>query len=182
MKFGAILIDPPWGYDTYSKKGQVPARGKQPYATMTLDQIAELPIADLLDKNGCVFLWESNSLPCAAEFLCRKWGLRYVVGNIFIWRKLTKDGSRTRIGMGKWTRYESESVALFTRGKPKRLSCGVRQIIDAPRREHSRKPDEIYDRIEALVGGPYLEMFARQRRKGWSALGDEIEKFAEVTI
>jgi len=99
---------------------------------------------------------------------------------VLVWRKLTNDLTRTRMGMGKWTRKETEFALLFTRGKPSRLSGGVREIIDAPRREHSRKPDEQYDRIEALVGGPYLEMFARQRRGGWDSWGNEVDKFDPI--
>lgn len=169
-RYGAILLDPPWGFDTYAKPGQVPARGEQPYPTMQLWQIAALPVPDLLTSDGAVFLWESDSLPRAAALLCDAWGLRYVTGNVFIWRKPS-------IGMGYWSRKECETVALLTRGKPSRLSASVRQVIDAPRREHSRKPDEIYGRIEALVAGPYLEMFARQTWPGWDAWGNEVGKF-----
>ncbi len=81
------------------------------------------------------------------------------------------------MGMGYWTRQEAEICHLFKRGKPKRLSRGVRSVIRAPRREHSRKPDEQYDRIEALVEGPYLEMFSRQNRSGWTSWGNQTEMF-----
>lgn len=117
-----------------------------------------------------LFLWQSDSLPFMTEILAKLWGFRVVTDNVFIWRKPS-------IGMGYWSRKEGESVALLVKGTPGRKSKGVRQIIDAPRREHSRKPDEIYERIEALVAGPYLEMFARQSRQGWDSWGDETTKF-----
>jgi N6-adenosine-specific RNA methylase IME4 len=82
--------------------------------------------------------------------------------------------------MGYWTRANSEVCLLATRGKPKRLNADVRQGIIEPRREHSRKPDCVYERIERLVAGPYVELFARTTRKGWSSWGNQVGKFAEV--
>src|SRR4029077_4776914 len=84
----------------------------------------------------------------------------------------------TEMRLGYWTRSNSEGCLLATRGKPKRQNADVRQAIIAPRREHSRKPDGIHERIERLVAGPYLELFARQRRPGWDAWGNEVDKFA----
>jgi len=171
--YGAILIDPPWPFDTYTKKGVVPARGEQPYETMRMHEIAGLPIPDLAGKDCAIFLWQSDSLPAAAGLLAAIWGFRIVTDNVFIWRKES-------IGMGYWSRKEAETAALLVRGRPARRGKDVRQVIDAPRREHSRKPDEIYRRIERLVGGPYLEMFARQRAPGWDAWGDEIGRFGNA--
>lgn len=170
MKYGAILIDPPWGLNTYSKKGVVPARGEQPYKTMKLADMAKLPVPDLAAKDCALFMWQSDSLPYAALTLAEAWGFRIVTDNVFVWRKPS-------IGMGYWSRKECETVCLMTKGHPRRLSKGVRQVIDAPRREHSRKPDEQYERIQKLVAGPYLEMFARQQWPGWDSLGDEKNKF-----
>ena len=82
--------------------------------------------------------------------------------------------------LGYWTRANSEVCLLATRGKPKRVNADVRQAIIAPSREHSRKPDGIHERIERLVAGPYLELFARQQRPGWTAWGNETEKFTNV--
>ena len=114
-------------------------------------------------------MWMSGfALPDALR-LAKTWGFEFKT-IAFIWDKNT-------MGMGYWTRKQAEVCLLFTKGKPRRLSKGVRQIIRAPRREHSRKPDEIYGRIMSLVNGPYLEMFARQQWPGWDALGDETNKF-----
>lgn len=170
IKYGAILMDPPWSFKTYSGDETMPHRGDEPYPVMPFYKIAGLPVPDLLAKNGAVFLWESDSLPLATTTLAEVWGLRVATRNVVVWRKPS-------IGMGYWSRKECETVSILVRGHPPRLSGGVRQVIDAPRREHSRKPDEIYERIEALVGGPYLEMFARQRRPGWDAWGNEVDKF-----
>lgn len=170
-RYGAILVDPPWAFDTYSRRGVVPARGEQPYPTMTLQQMAALPVRDIAAKDCAVFLWQSDSLPHAAAFLAQAWGFKIKTDNVFIWRKPS-------IGLGYWSRKECETVCLMTCGRPRRRSGGVRQVIDAPRREHSRKPDEIYSRIEALVGGPYMEMFARQQWLGWSSWGNEVTKYA----
>ena len=101
--------------------------------------------------------------------LIAAWGFVYKTV-AFIWVKPS-------IGMGYWSRKQAELCLLATKGRPKRLSGGVRQVIEAPRREHSRKPDDIYERIEQLVGGPYLEMFARQFWPGWDAWGAEVDKF-----
>ncbi len=169
-RYGAILIDPPWRFDGYTRKGIVPARGAQPYPTMALDAIAALPVRTLCADNCAVFLWQSDSLPHATAFLADAWGLRVVTDNVFVWIKPS-------IGLGYWSRKRAETVALMVRGRPRRRSGGVDQVIAAPRREHSRKPDEIYRRVEALVGGPYLEMFARQRWSGWASWGNETGKF-----
>jgi N6-adenosine-specific RNA methylase IME4 len=124
----------------------------------------------MLAKNAAVFMWQSDSLPHATGLLAGIWGLRIVTNPVFIWKKPS-------IGMGYWGRKRAETVVMMVKGRPKRLSGGVDQVIEAPRREHSRKPDEIYARVEALVGGPYLEMFARQQYPGWDTWGNETAKF-----
>jgi N6-adenosine-specific RNA methylase IME4 len=122
-------------------------------------------------------MWAIDSHLDQAIALGKFWGFEYkTIG--FIWEKTLKDDPETlRMGLGKWTRKEAEVCLLFTRGKPKRLSGGVRQVIRAPRREHSRKPDEQYDRIEQLVSGPYLEIFSRTDRPGWASWGNQTGKF-----
>lgn len=167
--FGAVLADPPWGFTTYSKKNLAPARGVQPYDVMSLTDIKALPVADVAAKDCLLFMWTVSHLQAAAIDVARAWGFQ-PVSVAFVWDK-------GRMGMGYWTRQEVEICHLFKRGKPRRLSRGVRSLIRAPRREHSRKPDEQYERIEALVSGPYLELFARQARPGWTAWGNEVGKF-----
>ena len=183
MKYKAILIDPPWPQDNYVDKGVVPARGQQPYKTMTLAEIAGLPMQEYMEKDCAVFLWVMDNMPDAAHHLAWAWGrpskpLRVVRTNQFVWVKTClSDPDKPRIGLGRWTRGSAESVTVLAQGRPPLGKVPDQVIIDAPRREHSRKPDEIYERIERLVGGPFLELFARQRRPGWDQTGDEVDKF-----
>lgn len=167
--FGCVLADPPWSFRTYGKKNVAPARGAQPYDVMSLQDIAALPVADVAAKDCLLFMWTVSHLQGAAFDVAAAWGFK-PVSLAFVWDK-------GRMGMGYWTRQETEVCHLFKRGKPRRLSKGVRSLIRAPRREHSRKPDEQYERIERLVAGPYLELFARQARPGWSVWGNETNRF-----
>ena len=104
------------------------------------------------------------------------WGFEYKTC-AFNWFKQTKNGEGLTTGMGYWTRANSEVCLLATRGSPKRLNADVHQVIAAPRMEHSRKPDEVLQRIERLVGGPYIELFARRARPGWDAWGNQVQSY-----
>ncbi|NZD50519.1 MT-A70 family methyltransferase [Rhizobium leguminosarum] len=168
-QYGAILADPPWSFRTYGKQDIAPARGAQPYDVMSLTDIKALPIDTVAAPNCLLFMWTVSHLQQPAFEVAAAWGFR-PVSVAFVWDK-------GRMGMGYWTRQEVEICHLFKRGSPRRLSKGVRQLIRAPRREHSRKPDGQYGRIESLVGGPYLELFARQAWAGWSAWGNQTNKF-----
>lgn len=180
--FRCILADPPWGFLTRTRGHQTPHRTKgDHYVTMPLEDLLRLPVAALAAKDCALIMWVVDShFPQALE-LGARWGFEFKTGKILTWLKTTDDGERTRMGMGYWTRKESETAFLFTRGSPRRLSGGVREVIQAPRREHSRKPDEQYERIEALVPGPRLELFARQARSGWTAWGNEVGRFEDTT-
>lgn len=167
--FGAILADPPWSFRTYANDNLAPARGRQPYNVMSLDNIKALPVQQAAAKDCLLFMWTVSHLQAAAFDVAAAWGFQ-PVSIAFVWDK-------GRMGMGYWTRQEVEICHLFKRGKPRRLSKGVRSLIRAPRREHSRKPDEQYGRIEALVDGPYLELFARQAWPGWAVWGDQTDRF-----
>jgi N6-adenosine-specific RNA methylase IME4 len=114
------------------------------------------------------------------------WGFKYKTCG-FVWVKangqqinMFDDDIPVQIGTGYWTRSNSEVCLLATKGQPKRLNADVRQGIIAPRRQHSRKPNGIHERIERLVAGPYLELFARQERQGWTTWGNETQKFGSV--
>jgi N6-adenosine-specific RNA methylase IME4 len=175
--FGVILADPPWAFKSWSGKHVTPHRtANDHYVTRPRSALSQLPVCQSAARDCVLFMWTVDSHIDEAIELGKAWGFKFKT-RAFTWRKLTKDGSRARISMGYWTRKQSEICLLFTRGTPKRLSKGVREIIDAPIREHSRKPDEQYARIEALVAGPYLELFARQTRPGWESWGDQVGKF-----
>jgi N6-adenosine-specific RNA methylase IME4 len=174
MKFGAIYGDPPWSFEVYSGKGKQRSAERH-YDTMTLDAIKALPIAALAADDCALFMWAVlPDLPGALAVL-EAWGFIYKTV-AFTWVKQNKSGEGLFSGMGYWTRSNSEICILATRGAPKRLATDVHQIIMAPVGEHSRKPGEARSRIEQLVGGPYLELFARGKaRPGWDTWGNEAE-------
>lgn len=176
MRYGAILADPAWSFKTYSQKGEGRSAQRH-YDCMSLADMKQLEIPAAEDS--VLFMWVTDPMLERGFELMRAWGFEYKTV-AFTWTKRNRDGSPF-VGMGYYTRSNPEMCLLGTRGRPKRKDMGVRQWIDAMRREHSRKPDEIYERIERLVDGPYLEMFARQRRPGWSQWGNEADKF-EVAV
>lgn len=172
--FGAIMADPPWKFRTYDGKKTVASRtAADPYPTMTVEELCALPVADLAAKDCALFMWAVDAHLEHALQIGRAWGFTYKT-IAFIWDK-------GRMGMGFWSRKEAEVCLLFTRGHPKRLDAGVRQMIREPRREHSRKPWQAQHRVERLVAGPYIEMFSRESRIGWSNWGLETGKFDPLT-
>lgn len=177
MKYEIILADPPWQFKTYAGAGTPHRTEKDHYETMKYNSLAEIPVSDWAAKDCALFMWVIDSHLPEALKLIEAWGFTYKT-IAFSWLKITKDGL-PHMGMGYWTRKEQEICLLATRGKPKRGSRGVRQTIMAPKREHSRKPDAQYRRIEALMAsdGPKLEMFARQAFPGWDTWGNETEKY-----
>jgi N6-adenosine-specific RNA methylase IME4 len=180
--YRVIYADPPWTFATYSRKG----KGRSPeahYDCMTLADIKALPVADWAADDCVLLLWTTDPLLEKAFEVIRAWGFTYkTVG--FYWAKLNKGSGRAALdersfftGLGFWTRANPEPCLLATRGYPKRRSADVRKLVVSPRREHSRKPDEVYERISALCDGPYLEMFARTSRPGWDTFGSEAGLF-----
>lgn len=171
--FGCILADPPWAFRTFSGTG-VPTQGADPYATMDHAALKALPVGEISAPDCALFMWIVDAHLAEAMALGAAWGFTFKT-SAFIWVK-SKPGGYPHVGMGYWTRKQAEICLLFTKGAPKRISKGVEQIIHCPRGAHSAKPDITYERIEALVGGPYLELFARSARPGWSAFGNEVGK------
>jgi N6-adenosine-specific RNA methylase IME4 len=143
---------------------------------MKLDDLKAIPVADYAARNCALFLWCPDAHLAQGMDLIGAWQFKFrTVG--FNWIKTTSHG-KLPLGCGWWTRAGSELCLLATRGQPRPLAYDVRRVVLSERREHSRKPDEIYDSIRRLVGGPYLELFARERRAGWSyALSPELDKF-----
>lgn len=190
--FGAILADPPWRFEVWSGETAVKRRDSSGtnvsnavhYQTMTMREIARLPVEELAAENCVLFMWAVWPTIDEALKIIDAWGFEYKTC-AFSWMKgdpykLFADEQTPSMGMGYWTRANTEPCLLAVRGKPKRLDAGVRQGIISPRREHSRKPDEIHGRVERLVAGPYLEMFARAPRDGWTVWGNQTEKFTEA--
>jgi len=182
-KYGAILVDPPWRFETWGSQDNASTYVERHYKTLTSLEIKNLPVSDLAADDCVLFLWITWPTLLQAIDLISSWKFQYKTCG-FAWFKgdslpLFPEDMRGQMGCGYWTRSNSEVCLLATRGKPKRLDAGVRQAILEPRREHSRKPDCVHERIERLVAGPYLELFARAQRPGWVAWGNETEKFAE---
>lgn len=182
--YGAILCDPPWNFKTYSGESAVPTLAADPYSTMTLDEMKALPVGDVAAADCLLVMWIVSSHLVEAIELAAAWGFTYrSIGPV--WAKerspdqaeIFDDGPICDLGMGYWFRQQCEIALVFGRGSPKRLSRSVRQYVGEPRREHSRKPDCVHERIERLVAGPRLELFARQQRPGWTAFGNQTEKF-----
>lgn len=178
--YAAILADPPWRFETWSEKGT----GRAPsYTVMGIDDIYAMPVQSLAALDCVLFLWVTWPMLDQGMLTMLEWGFKYKTC-AFAWIKadtsqieMFRDDADADMLLGYWTRSNSEVCLLGTRGKPKRLNADVRQGIIEPRRQHSRKPDCVHERIERLVAGPYLELFARQRVPNWDAWGNETEKF-----
>jgi N6-adenosine-specific RNA methylase IME4 len=172
---GAIMADPGIAFRAYSAKGE----GRSPqrhYHCSPIDELMQLPVAEITAADCFLFLWVPLRSVDLVKPLMRGWGFAFS-GSAFTWAKQNKNGVGWFMGNGYGTRHNAEICWLGRRGKPQRKSKGVRELIVAPIREHSRKPDEVYQRIEALCAGPYVELFARQQWPGWICVGDEVEKF-----
>ncbi len=181
--FKAILADPPWAFEVWSGKGKARAADNH-YATAGIDALKLIPVSVLASDDCALFIWTCWPVLQDCFSLIDAWGFKFKTC-AFSWMKadpyrLFSDDKTPFVGMGYWTRANTEPCLLATRGKPKRINADVRQGIIAPRREHSRKPDCIHERIERLVAGPYLELFARQStRPGWTFWGNQTSKFNE---
>lgn len=175
-KYGAILADPPWSYSCWNAPHHH-GTAESHYSTMPPDEIASLAVQAVARADSALFLWAT--WPCLPDAMAviEAWGFEYKTA-AFVWMKQYSEGGRLCMGLGHTTRGNSEPVLLGKRGSPQRKDAGISQVIVAPRREHSRKPDVLYELIEALVDGPYLELFARQERPGWDSFGNEVGKFA----
>ncbi len=171
------MVDAPWKYVMYSKKGEARSPSRH-YHCMGLDEIEALPVGDLFAKDAVLLMWVPDGFLPHGIRIAEGWGFTYkTVG--FYWVKLTATG-KEHMGPGYWTRANPEQCLLLTRGRPARLSRAVRRLITSPVREHSRKPDEAFDRARQLVAGPYVELFSRAYRPGWSTWGNEVNKFASA--
>lgn len=180
--FGVVYADPPWAFKTWSPKGSGRS-AEQHYGTMSIDDIAALPVSELTSENCVLFLWATWPTIRDAFKVIDGWGFTYKTC-AFDWMKadvstidLFPDPKSADMKLGHWTRSNSEPCLLATKGKPTRLDAGARMGIIERAREHSRKPDCVHGRIERLVSGPYLELFARQERPGWTAWGNQTTKF-----
>ena len=170
-----ILADPPWLFANYSEKGEE----KNPvahYDCMPLEDIQALPVAELANPNGCaLIMWAYTPMLPEAIDTMRCWGFEFKSAGV--WAKQSKTGKKWAFGTGCGYRGAMEIFLLGTIGEPHRQSRSVRNLIVAPVREHSRKPDQMRADIEQLFPGPYVELFARETAPGWSSWGNQVNKF-----
>ena len=177
--FAAIVADPPWAFANYSAKGEK-KNPKRHYACMPTDDIRALPVAALSAKDAGLFLWATMPMLPDAMRVIDAWGFTY--RSAAPWAKQSSTGKSWAFGPGYWFRAASEILLFATKGSPPRPKTrearSIRNLIVAPVREHSRKPDFAHRAAETWFGdGPYLELFARQSRPGWTAWGNETNKF-----
>lgn len=173
-RFGTILADPPWQFQNRTGKMAPEHKRLSRYGTMTIQEIAELPIPMFAADRSHLYLWVPNALLEDGLNVMRAWGFHYK-SNI-VWHKIRKDGGSDGRGVGFYFRNVTELLLFGVRGKSVRtLAPGRRQVnlINTRKREHSRKPDEIYPLIESCSWGPYLELFARTRRPNWTIWGNQ---------
>lgn len=180
-KFGTILADPPWRFLNSTGKVAPEHKRLSRYPTMNLKDIKDLPVAGCAESTAHLYLWVPNALLPEGLEVMAAWGFNYKAN--IIWHKIRKDGGPDGRGVGFYFRNVTEIILFGTRGKNARtLPAGRRQvnIIKTMKREHSRKPDEIFPIVEACSPGPYLELFAREKRKGWTVWGNQAPDDEEI--
>ena len=173
--YRCILADPPWRFETYSAKGEV----KSPvahYDCLTMPELFALDVGHLAAPDCALFMWATAPMLPDALLTMAHWGFTFKTGGA--WFKQSKSGEKLAFGTGYIWRSAVEFLLVGVNGAPTWRSKSERNAILAPIRQHSRKPEDAYRKIEAMVDGPRLELFARSERAGWDAWGNEVGKFA----
>lgn len=176
-RFSTILADPPWQF--INKTGKVAPEHKRlsRYGTMKLDEIAGMPVEQIVAPTAHLYLWCPNALLPEGLAVMKAWGFQYKSN--LVWHKIRKDGGPDGRGVGFYFRNVTELILFGVRGKNARtLAPGRSQVnfLATRKREHSRKPDEQYDLIEACSPGPFLELFGRGTRKRWTTWGNQADE------
>lgn len=175
-KYNIIYADPPWKYDDKGCRGAV----EKQYNTMTVEQLKKMDISSICAKDSVLFMWATYPMLREAIEVISAWGFEYKsIG--FLWVKLNKSGKGFFFGLGRWTRGNTEPCLIAVKGKPKRISASVSQLVLSPLKRHSEKPAEVRDRIVQLLGDlPRVELFSRQKVDGWDSWGNEVECDVEI--
>lgn len=176
VRFSTVLADPPWQFQNRTGKVAPEHRRLNRYGTMTLGEIQALPVREALAPTAHLYLWVPNALLPDGLRTLEAWGFTYKAN--LVWHKVRKDGGSDGRGVGFYFRNVTELVLFGVRGRNARTrAAGRRQVnlFAARKREHSRKPDELYDIIEECSPGPYLELFARGTRRGWTGWGHQAD-------
>lgn len=170
-KYKIILSDCPWNYNDQGCQGTMANH----YKGMKVEDICNLPVADITHKDCVLFMWATYPMLKEALKVIDAWGFTYK-SIAFQWLKLNTKALTPFYGLGRWTRGNTEPCLLATKGKPKRKSASVFQLIQEPRRKHSQKPDKVRKEIVRLMGPlPRIELFAREKTRGWTAVGHDID-------
>ena len=171
QKYQVIYADPPWDYQQCRLSGSA----KKHYPTMRIEELCALPVAEIADRDCALFLWATFPQLPEALRLIQAWGFMYKTV-AFVWLKQNRKALTWFYGLGFWTRSNAEICLLATKGHPKRKSAGIHQLVICPVERHSKKPDEVREKIVALMGDvPRIELFARQQTPGWDVWGNEVE-------
>jgi len=175
--YKTILADPPWRFHNSTGKVAPEHKRLSRYPTLSLQEILDIPFNTVADDESHLYLWVPNALLSEGLEVMKKWGFVYKTN--IVWFKIRKDGGPDGRGVGFYFRNVTELVLFGVKSKMRTLQPGRTQtnIIRARKREHSRKPDELYEIIENCSPGPYLELFARGSRRGWSAWGNQTENY-----
>jgi N6-adenosine-specific RNA methylase IME4 len=173
-KYKTILADPPWQFSNRTGKMAPEHKRLMRYPTMSLQEIMELPVSQMAQSTCHLYLWVPNALVLEGLEVIKRWGFTYKTN--IVWYKIRRDGGPDGRGVGFYFRNVTELVLFGIRGHMRTLAPGRTQVnvISSRKREHSRKPDELYGIIERCSPGPYLELFARHERPGWDQWGNEV--------
>ena len=176
-KYRTVLADPPWQFSNRTGKIAPEHRRLSRYRTLSLSDIKEIPVALAVEDKAHLYLWVPNALLTEGLEVMKAWGFQYKTN--IIWHKVRKDGGPDGRGVGFYFRNTTEMLLFGIRGAMRTLKPGRTQvnIIKTRKREHSKKPDEIYALIQACSPAPYLELFARGKRSGWIQWGDEVDNY-----
>ena len=176
--FGTILADPPWQFANRTGKMAPEHKRLNRYGTLTLKEICDIPVDDVAASQSHLYLWVPNALLKEGLAVLDAWGFEYKTN--LIWQKIRQDGEPDGRGVGFYFRNTTEMVLFGVKGKLRTLARGRTQVnvMKSRKREHSRKPDEMYEIIEACSPGPYLELFARGSRPLWEQWGNQVEDYA----
>lgn len=169
-KYSIIYADPPWNYNDKGCNGAADRH----YKSMKVEEICNLPVNHIVDKNCILFLWATYPKMQEAMKVIEAWGFTYkTIG--FQWIKLNKNEIGCYFGLGRWTRGNTEPCLIAVKGKPKRISASISQLVFAPITRHSEKPPIVRNKIIELIGDlPRIELFARQQADGWDCWGNDV--------
>lgn len=174
--YKTILADPPWQFSNKTGKMAPEHRRLNRYRTMTLEEIKSLPVSQIAASEAHLYLWVPNALILEGLEVMKRWGFTYKTN--IVWHKIRKDGGPDGRGVGFYFRNVTELVLFGARGQLRTAKPGRTQVnfIATRKREHSRKPDELYRMVESCSYKPFLELFSRHSRKGWTCWGNEVDE------